>query len=1670
MIQKKLLLLCVLLFSFTVFSQKGIDGDHTVTTSNTILNAYTRGVTDASVGDAFINVADNSLTGEFFTSPLKAGDLILIIQMQSVDMDYAASYNGQWSTGYPLGVPDSLRYYYAEKYGIVTNYKSAGKYEMVEVVGVQGTGGILLSCGLKNRYYLVGNIQVIRIPRFNKLTLSNTGSITAKKWDGSTGGVVALEVEDKLELGNGTTPSINVNSLGFRGGYATDNNGTADHEGPHTNVLGSGDAFIATVHFSGAKKGEGIYGDSVVTENFYSNRGRSQMANGGGGGGVQNAGGGGGSNVGFAGVYSGRGVLPAGYNPTAWALEDTTGRFWTALSSGGGRGGHSYSLTELNPLTNGPNRVGWNGAKRKENGGLGGEPLIYDQSRIFLGGGGGAGNQDSYQGGSGGRGGGIVIIDSYGSVTGNRPIQALGENGGHTNPLNQSTSSSGASSIKGNDGAGGGGGGGAILIRNMNALPTDLKLETKGGNGGNFRLTRGLFSSKPRELCGPGGAGQGGMISVATGTPLVNIQGGSAGIILSGGATPTHMNAMPTNGATDGGLGMLTANVPFYDLIVRDTTICNSPQAVLLKAKIIGNPPSGTTIYWYSSLTSTTILATGGQFTTPVITGTVTYWVGTCPGTFRKPITVTVTPAPVISGTPILTHPTCQTTGSITGLTVNNGSAPYTYNWSNGINTLAANNLSSGTYSLTVSDSKGCSATSGPHVLIGTSGPTLITPPSITNQGCNGDGSLLGMTVSSNVAITEIKLNGLIVTAYDQQLPAGSYTYSVVDANNCVSTFGPYVIQSISTPTISNTANIQQATCNSSGSITGLVVSNGTAPYSYSWDGVASTSADLANATVGSHTLIVTDANNCTVNFGPVSITMQSIPVISGTAVLAQPNCLISGNITGLTASGGIGGLTYSWNGNPSANSDLFGANAGSYTLTVTDANGCTANSGPYTLSSPQSPVISGQAIITDITCNSNGTITGLSVSGGTAPYSYMYNSTISTGADFSTNIAGSYTLRVGDVNGCIVSSGPHVINQIQDPTIAGLTVNSHQTCNALGEASFTGTTGGTAPYTYLWSDNVTTGLTAQLPAGNYTVTVTDANGCTSTSAPIVINRIADPILNVSTAIHTQITCLTQGSVTGITVSGGTTPYTYAWSGGVAASTLNLNGVGDGTYTLTVTDANGCSVASQAYVFTTPQAPTLNGQPLVTPITCLAPGSVSGINITGGLAPYIVKWNGVVQNAPYTFSSSNAGTHTLTITDANDCVHTETYTFTAPSRPLIGGSANVTDVTCTEGGKIQGFTVSSGTAPYTYNWNGTSTATPDLSGAQAGNYVLTITDANGCTTLTPSITIGGMNVPVIIGTPAIVQPGCILLGAISGLSISGGLAPYSYTWSGTTQTTLDITNLNAGSYTLTVTDTRGCTAVSNPIVLAEPSQPIIGGTPIIEHAKCTQAGSVHGLSVTQGTPTYIYSWDGNITNGIDNSNLSAGSHVFKVVDAKGCSAEQTFVINPAIGGNVSIHFSPDPAFINENVIFTATSNEILSGYQWSINGKLYPNGLPNVDSLFNETTTVFVEVRAIDINGCIVLDTIQITVFGDLVIPNVISANGDGVNDYFYLGPVLPNTQLTILDRWGIVVYKTDEYKNEWDGKDMKGHLLMDGVYTYIIKTKKGEEFHGFVHIVDSQR
>ncbi len=897
-----------------------------------------------------------------------------------------------------------------------------------------------------------------------------------------------------------------------------------------------------------------------------------------------------------------------------------------------------------------------------------------------------------------------------------------------------------------------------------------------------------------------------------------------------------------------------------------------------------------------------------------------------------------------IAVAPVLTLPTCNAgaDGSIT-VSASNGTGPYTYNWNTGDSGPTITGLIAGTYTVTISDAGGCSVVESivlgePAVLVGNA--------TVNDISCNGsaDGSVF-LSVSGGTGPYNYAWNTGASTNNITGLAAGGYSVTITDAAGC-SIVENYTI--VDPAPIGVAFTKTDILCK--GATTGAIditPSGGTAPYSYLWSN-GSTSEDLTNVAAGNYSVTVRDASNCSVVLN-VTINEPALVLnLSGVETNATCNGSNNGSID-LTVTGGAGPYSYAWN-TGATTQDVTGLAPGNYAVAVTDANGCIKSIG-FTIAEP-APLAASPAK-TDITCNAanDGTIT-INVSGGTAPYSYSWADDGSITSNSRNSLSpGSYTVTVTDANGCmdVVS-----ITIIEPAQLTSTDVVQNVSC--FGES--TGTInltilGGTAPYSFSWSNGALTEDLTNIAAGNYSVTVTDANGCTINDS-FTITQPASA-LSKTEAVQ-QITC--NGAADGIinlTVTGGSAPYTYNWSNG--STSEDLSSLPAGTYSVVITDNNSCTI-NDSYVITDP--PVLNLSGTKTDVSCFgADNGAVDITISGGEGPYVFAWsNGA---ATEDVSGLMPGNYTVNITDARGCSTNQTFNIQEPAALSLGYAVNNVSCFGLADGAID-ITVSGGSAPYSFAWSNTST-TEDISGLTAADYTVTVTDVNGCS-LSETITITQPVAPLSTAS-TVTDISCF--GGSDGsiqLTPAGGTAPYTYSWN-TGSTSKDIFGLSDGSYQITITDANGCSIVEN-YVIAMPPALVSSGAQVNVLCNGDNTGGID-LTVSGGTGPYTFTWS-NGANTEDLTNIVAGNYNVTIADARGCSVNRSFTIT-----------QPLALTAVDNVIDVACFGDGDGSIDISVSGGIAPytyswSGGQTTQDLFNLTGGNYT-LTVTDANGCQIVNT-----------------------------------------------------------------------------------------------
>ncbi|MBL7825273.1 MAG: proprotein convertase P-domain-containing protein [Saprospiraceae bacterium] len=585
------------------------------------------------------------------------------------------------------------------------------------------------------------------------------------------------------------------------------------------------------------------------------------------------------------------------------------------------------------------------------------------------------------------------------------------------------------------------------------------------------------------------------------------------------------------------------------------------------------------------------------------------------------------------------------------------------------------------------------------------------------------------------------------------------------------------------------------------------------------------------------------------------------------------------GQIT-VTATGLDGNYQYSLNGGAQQASNVFdGLTAGDYTVVVTGQYGFTVSTGVITLENPADLSVSASVAGNDVTANGVGGT-------GTLEYS-IDGSPFQTSNVFNDLANGTYTLTVRDANGC--TSTTEVVVAINTVTATAV-IQQGITCHGATDGVISATAGGgEAPYSYSLNGGTaqSSNVFSNLSAGTYTVVVTDNQGFSSTSAALVLSD-PDPV-SVSASVSLN-------SIT-VTASGGTGVLQYSLNGGTNQLSNVFNNLTNGIYTVVATDENGCTAATQV---TVDVAPLSISATFTQNLDCFGDtdGTITA-NATGGIPPYEYKLNNGAYQSSNTFNGLGAGGYLVYVRDASGTEVTINAVISTPPQLLVSVSVSGNDAAATPSG---------GTSPYTYTTNAPSF---DLQNLPNGTYGLTVTDAHGCT-VSSTFTI---NVPPLLLSTTSTNVSCFGLanGSIN-LFASGGSAPYTYE-SQSFQNSVTISNLAAGSYTLTVTDANGTTQTT-AVVITQPS--------LLELNAGVTGNDISAIA-TGGTTPYAYSLNGGPAQSDGTFNdLVPGSYTVVATDANGCTASvgnltvTTNVVEPSIAWGLTV--SPNPS----NGLFTLT--------------------------------------------------------------------------------------------------------------------------------------------------
>ncbi len=842
-------------------------------------------------------------------------------------------------------------------------------------------------------------------------------------------------------------------------------------------------------------------------------------------------------------------------------------------------------------------------------------------------------------------------------------------------------------------------------------------------------------------------------------------------------------------------------------------------------------------------------------------------------------------------------------------------------------------------------------------------------------------------------------------------------------------------------------------------------VTNGLPPYSFTWAPSVSTTSVAFNLNTGVYNVTIKDANNC-IGFTQGIINLTSLMDINFTSSPLTKSVSCFGGSDGAIVAAIVGSaitppFTYTWNTSSNSNS-ITGIPAGVYTLSASDAAGCTKTS-TYNVIQPN-PITT--KFTNSISCFGGTVNAVLTSTGGVGNLSYTVNGSPIASNTITNASAGTYTVITKDVNNCTQIN----IITLNQPTLAPVfNFNITQpTCPTSSNGGLNVTINNMqGPFNYTWTAPTNTNsFLTNIPMGIYTLTVKDAVNCKFTNTVSVV-----PIANIQTTFITKPeTCSAADAAVTINVTGGALPLTFSVSPFPSQSSNTFSNLTTGTHSVIITDANTCSLVSTFSIGNT--SPVLLSIASKTDILCY--NNCDGkliMNVSNAIAPVTFSLTNLPTYTTNNITNICAGTYTIRVIDNIGCYATTTATFTNPapySFSVTGNSPICVSKSATLIGQANG-----GTAPYTFSWMPGGATGPNVivSPSLTTTFSLNVFDANGCTlnaeTFTVNVrapitvSVSPQNTGICPGTTAQITP-----------SVTGGDGNYTYLWlpGNITTPSIFLASLTNPSYTYIVSDACGsptATTVINlqifPVTVPTFStDTAIGCQPLCVKFKNTTPNSINhywnfgDMPFEQNVqdPFYCYTRSGKF-----NVKLS-------LTDINGCKVSATY------SNYINVLQQPKPNFITkpevllddmgEGNLVNTSSNA--TTYKWYIDGA-YQGTSTNISIHFNDTVCYIIKLIANNSNGCkdSTARLICIKPGFTFYMPNTFTPNGDGLNDVllpFGRSWVSDNYKFRVFNRWGQLIFQTKNISEGWDAK-LRGSPCLNDVYVWMVSVT---DYYGNEH------
>jgi large repetitive protein len=1005
------------------------------------------------------------------------------------------------------------------------------------------------------------------------------------------------------------------------------------------------------------------------------------------------------------------------------------------------------------------------------------------------------------------------------------------------------------------------------------------------------------------------------------------------------------------------------------------------------------------------------------------------------------------------------------------------------------------NNLKAGQYILSILDLNGCQKSSTTITITQPNAPLQLSNQVLSNYNgfnvaCFGDsnGSINHEINGGTAPYTYLWSgpDGFTSTNLNlSNLKSGTYQLVITDAVNCVLTQS-YVLTS---PEQLKAETIKQnVLCGgeNNGNIFIRNVTGGTGKYQFLWikDGVGEIKRsfvpeNLRNVGPGKYILLITDENFC--EYIEIFEITEPSPLV--TTLVSKEDNLCFGEAKGkieINVTGGTAPYEYSWlgpDGFTSTNKDLNNLISGIYQVSITDALLCISTFS-VTIEEPSEIIINPTLSMVSCSNGDDGAI-AVNINGGVPPYTYSWvgpDGFRSTSKDINKLKAGIYELLITDEIGCKITRTYEITEPL--PMVIEVTISDYNGFEISCKGGSDGIidlniSGGNGNYRVFWEgpggfrSNLFK-IDGLIP-GNYEVIVFDDKNC-STNATYSLIAPDELLITLNDININDVSCFEgkDGSILVNINKASVPPYRYELSGNnifgfpvldiVQSNNLNHNftNLRAGTYTLRVTDANGCALSELSGLeVKQPEAP-LNFVLEKLDVQCYqANNGAIKVTPTGGSAPYTIRWNNLSES--FSLQNLSPGTYTGTLTDSNGC--TTTISTTVEEAPIYELQEVVKNISCF--GKNDGFiqlNIIGGKSPLKIQW-GHGPQEPVLNNLPKGIYSVLITDAEGCV----------IQKEFVINEP---QP-LDLLGNVTdalncdnpnsgSISIipSGGTPPYIFNWSNG-ERSQNISGLAAGSYSLELIDAMGCKIIRQFTVI-QPKALEMNVSRTTERI-CNPRGlkSNFNLSISGGIAPYSTNWSrGTITNdGLTMETQELGIFTVTITDSRGCSLTQRFEVvekDPLIpdfefsSESYDLHYEN---LANFNVQFTNSSIGKYKELIWEFgDGSISLDDSPQ--HRYSKAGTYTVTLKLKDLEGCVVMKTKIITITDFfLEIPNVFTPNNDGVNDFFIPRfKFIKDIHFLIMNKWGELIFEAKDLESfGWDGK-YKGANSSVGNYVYKIR------------------